>query len=203
MSDYTSLEFPACTESPYYLLSDCGSSTGALLLFCSWNIISMYLFANLVLAAVVENFSAVITSQEGRSALDREQLRAFKRAWAAFDHNGSGRIPAHDIAPLLSQLRGAFDTRIWPAQYSLSALRVTCRNPDDGMVDLKRLQAVLRTIDADELQVRKRKKNFLHHEALLKAHEDPKNRIAFRDLLLLVIRYCLVDDEKALSYAVA
>lgn len=62
----------------------------------------MYLFSNLVLSAVVENFSAVFTSNAGRFALDREQMRGFKRAWSEFDRDSTGYIAARDIAPFMA-----------------------------------------------------------------------------------------------------
>lgn len=40
MHDYT-VQWPACTYSPFYLLSDCGSSPWAYTLFIVWNILSM------------------------------------------------------------------------------------------------------------------------------------------------------------------
>lgn len=40
MHDYT-IEFPHCTESDDYFLSDCGSSAWSFGLFLSWNILSM------------------------------------------------------------------------------------------------------------------------------------------------------------------
>lgn len=40
MHDYT-MEWPGCTDSPFYLLSDCGSSPWAYTLFIVWNILSM------------------------------------------------------------------------------------------------------------------------------------------------------------------
>lgn len=40
MHDYT-IQWPACTHSPFYLLSDCGSSPWAYTLFIVWNILSM------------------------------------------------------------------------------------------------------------------------------------------------------------------
>lgn len=42
-NDYT-VEFPNCTQSPNFLLSDCGSSAFAYTLFVSWNILSQCKF---------------------------------------------------------------------------------------------------------------------------------------------------------------
>jgi hypothetical protein len=40
MHDYT-VEFPLCTHSDNFLLSDCGSSAWAFALFITWNVLSM------------------------------------------------------------------------------------------------------------------------------------------------------------------
>ena len=52
MHDYT-LEVPYCSPSNSYLFTDCGSPTAAYALFITWNIISMYIFLNMLTGVVV------------------------------------------------------------------------------------------------------------------------------------------------------
>jgi hypothetical protein len=46
MHDYT-VTTPLCTDSPSFLFTDCGSPAWAFIMFLSWNVISMYIFANM------------------------------------------------------------------------------------------------------------------------------------------------------------
>lgn len=50
---------------------------------------------------VVENFSYVY-QQEGTASLTREQMRAFKKAWAKFDLEGTGYLRRDKIGPFLA-----------------------------------------------------------------------------------------------------
>lgn len=52
MHDYT-VEFPYCSPSSSYLFNDCGDAVGAFVLFITWNVISMYIFANMLTGVVV------------------------------------------------------------------------------------------------------------------------------------------------------
>lgn len=52
MHDYT-VEFPYCSPSRSYLFTDCGDAVGAFVLFITWNVISMYIFANMLTGVVV------------------------------------------------------------------------------------------------------------------------------------------------------
>ena len=47
MTDYTVTE-PHCVSDPNFFKNDCGSPAWAYGLFVSWNILSMYIFANMV-----------------------------------------------------------------------------------------------------------------------------------------------------------
>ena len=47
MADYT-ISDPHCISDPDFFKDDCGSPAWAYGLFVSWNILSMYIFANMV-----------------------------------------------------------------------------------------------------------------------------------------------------------
>ena len=52
MHDYT-VDLPFCSPSNSYLFTDCGSPAYAFVLFISWNVISMYIFLNMLTGVVV------------------------------------------------------------------------------------------------------------------------------------------------------
>ena len=51
MADYTVTD-PHCISDPDFFKDDCGSPAWAYGLFISWNILSMYIFANMVCVAL-------------------------------------------------------------------------------------------------------------------------------------------------------
>lgn len=59
------------------------------------------LMSNLILGAVVENFSYVFQVYGKVKMINREQMRSFKKAWAQFDPERSGYIKKADIVPFL------------------------------------------------------------------------------------------------------
>ncbi|CEQ42955.1 SPOSA6832_04831 [Sporobolomyces salmonicolor] len=145
MHDYT-VEFPACTQSPNYLFSDCGSSGWAYALFITWNVLSMYLFTNLILGAVIENFSFVFQAYGKVTTISREEMRSFKKVWAEFDPERTGYLQRQDIvrffgAPLLparsshsadgstrlQRLSGIFEVKIYREDWSVPALQAVSR----------------------------------------------------------------------------
>jgi hypothetical protein len=52
MHDYT-LAAPLCSPSESYLFDDCGSPAWAFVLFIGWNMLSMYIFLNMLTGVVV------------------------------------------------------------------------------------------------------------------------------------------------------
>jgi hypothetical protein len=52
MHDYT-ISDPHCVDDPDFFKNDCGSTAWAYALFVSWNILSMYIFANMVMMLVL------------------------------------------------------------------------------------------------------------------------------------------------------
>ena len=64
----------------------------------------MYIFFSLLVGVVVESFSYVY-SLHGSNTLSREEMRAFKRAWAATDLDRRGCLIKHQFIPLFSVCR--------------------------------------------------------------------------------------------------
>lgn len=224
MHDYA-VSFPLCTESPNFLLSDCGSQSWAYGLFISWNIISMsvppcagrsadssrYLFANLVLSAVVTNFSSVVLERE--RTIDREEMRIFKQAWSEVDHGRTGFLQSKDIASFLGRLTGIFEVKIYRDEWSVKRLKLDALHPSspvlerspysdvksvpprfEGSLDLVTLARLVAGIDRQEVRCRKLLYNRLFTEAQLDAAQSPKG-ISFTDMLVLLARYKLVHPK--------
>jgi hypothetical protein len=101
MHDYT-VESPDCTDSDNYLFSDCGSAAWAFALFIAWNVLSMYIFVNMFTGVVVENFSFVFQLYGRVQSINREQMRAFKKAWAAFDKDRTGYLRREQFIPFFA-----------------------------------------------------------------------------------------------------
>lgn len=60
------------------------------------------LMSNLILGAVVENFSYVFQNYGKVKSLNREQMRNFKKVWRQFDPERTGYIQKKDIVPFFA-----------------------------------------------------------------------------------------------------
>lgn len=221
MHDYT-LSWPRCTKGDnLYLRSDCGSAPAAYAMFISWNVLSMYLFVNVVrlpllstegsmstltsrsnqvTACVVENFSYVFYLP-GKTSLSREQLRAYKRAWAETDLDRTGRISRYQVGTLLYKLSGVLEVKPYPADLSVRNLvALASASPSAASVvegaracvDTRKLAEVLSRFDFDLVKQRRQRFERLYREAGL------PDGISFPGMLELLAHHVLVDDELAL-----
>ncbi|GAA6002036.1 hypothetical protein JCM10207_003048 [Rhodosporidiobolus poonsookiae] len=215
--NYT-VEFPACTNSLNYLFSDCGSAPGAYSLFIIWNVLSMYLFVNLILGAVIENFSFVFQTYVKVTSITREQMRGFKKVWAQFDTERTGYLQPKDVPRFLHRLSGIFETKIYRDEWSVPTLQASAARdvtaahtspafyhyltPRDALslerLDLDTLRALVDGIDADEVHQRRDIYLHVYHEAMMLAEETLKG-ISFQKMLTLLAHYRLIDDDSALQ----
>jgi hypothetical protein len=99
MQDFATVTPPLCVNGVSFD-NDCGSPQWAWALFVSWNILSMYIFTNLFISLIYENFSYVYQRSSGLSVISREEIRRFKQAWAEFDPDGTGYI-SKEVFPRL------------------------------------------------------------------------------------------------------
>lgn len=53
------------------------------------------------LGVVVENFSYVFQLAGGAKSVDREQMRAFKKVWAEFADQQTGRLKQEKLVPFM------------------------------------------------------------------------------------------------------
>ncbi|KAH9916480.1 Ion transport protein-domain-containing protein [Fomitopsis serialis] len=204
MHDFA-LEYPRCTVLPNGD-SDCGSTTWAFTLFIAWNLLSMYIFVNLFVGVVVESFYYVFQMSGGSKSITREEMRNFKKVWAAFANPKTGYLERDRFVPFFGKLSGIFEVRIYPAEFNIRRIMAqSLADPTsnsawpaaivEGM-DLGKLSATLGGIDRATIKRRKNLYNRLYHEARI-SHEPGKG-ISFTNMLLLLTHHRLIVDRDAL-----
>ncbi|KAK9366277.1 Ion transport protein-domain-containing protein [Lipomyces kononenkoae] len=183
MLDYI-IESPYCIESSDFFSSDCGSATYAYLLFCTWNIISMYIFANMFISLVYESFSYVyqqsyISDSNGGEQfgqfVSRGTIRAYKDAWDRIDENGTGYIPKSKVGKLLRSLPHPLNVHIYETPYTypeiLKRCKISVRRHNHGRligdIDIDAMDDVLHGIDTDKIRAARQKYRRMYEEILM------------------------------------
>ena len=194
---------PNCVDNADFYLSDCGSRAWAYFLFISWNILSMYIFVNMMLTLVYENFSYVFQRAGKLKLMNRGETRRFKNLWAKFDPHGTGYISTEDLARFFVNLRGVFDVRIYPDSFSCHTLindAQTLSGPNgraDVSLTARNLNHQLRFLPVNQIRANRRLLNNLYEEALMSSTSE--FGLSFNSTLLLLAHYRLVDDNKSLE----
>ncbi|KAF9355034.1 calcium channel protein [Mortierella sp. NVP85] len=122
MHDFA-VEKPYCVKSNDYLQSDCGSKEWSYTLFISFNILSKYIFMNMIIVVVVHHFSYVCQDISLHLPNARQEFRHYKEAWAKVDMEYTGYIQKQGLARFLGKLRGQFDIRMYKEEHSLARLQ--------------------------------------------------------------------------------
>jgi hypothetical protein len=99
---------PACNKGKNYWESDCGNYTAAILYFCSFYVIITYIFLNLLVAIIMENFSLFYSNEED-ALLSYSDIRHFQIVWNIVDTSRKGIIPCKRVKFLLRLLRGRLE----------------------------------------------------------------------------------------------
>ena len=86
---------------PTLVPSNCGTSL-ALPYFISWTVIGSFVFLNLIVAVILEHFTAL--GNVNPNLVSAADIADFKEAWGKFDPDADGRIPAKDLPALVNQL---------------------------------------------------------------------------------------------------
>ncbi|KAK8027129.1 calcium channel subunit cch1 [Apiospora marii] len=212
MEDFATIEPPFCVKDPEFFDSDCGSTAWARGLFIGWNIVSMYLFVNLFISLIYESFSYVYQRSSGLPSVDRDEIRRFKEAWRSVDPAGTGFITKEQFPRLLGELSGIFTMRIYDPEDSVRSILEDVRNdPSQGRhtsiasgaastsaygVDIRKLNARLNKIDAEEVRNRRRQFNVFFEEVMVSA--DPDRGISFTTVLMILAHYNIISDSKSL-----
>ncbi|KAG5365414.1 Calcium-channel protein [Yarrowia sp. C11] len=198
MSDYL-LEPPYCINGAGFNETDCGSRPYAYLLFISWNILSMYIFVNMFVSLIYENFSYVYQQTGPLSrAIKREELRKYKKAWREFDPTGTGYIRPDELHRFLRRIEGTFSMCIYEGDWSVNELisdhDVRVDDHDPYNVDLPALNKAVRTIPVADMINRRRAFDTLCEQVLLES--NPDKGISFSQVLLAIPIYKMVDENK-------
>lgn len=213
MDDFK-LSMPYCTSYGQY--TDCGNIIGAQIFFIVWNILSMYIFLNILISVVITNFSYVYHGSGPHKLITREELRKFKKAWRKFDPNGTGFIYEHDLYRFLSSLDGVLSYHVYPKYVSLGSIYrrvVLDENPGNGYdvkINVTRLEEILSLIDYGEIRQRRLRYARLVSELLNTATIVPVDneshhqvgvirKIPFSDSLQLVGFYSTFEDSTCLN----
>lgn len=214
MNDFE-VKWPYCYDGGYGN-NDCGNKTGAMVLFISWNILSMYIFCNILISVVINNFSYVYHGSGPHKLITRDETRKFKTAWNKFDITGTGYIYEKDLFNFLHSLDGVLAYHVYPKYMSLSALRERFLvDPDnaegyDFRVNLTKLEEAFSLIDFSHIRKRRFRYNRLIAEILSAAtvikvdNFDSKSshvvrKIPFNNTLLCIGFYSRFEDGTCLN----
>ncbi|KAG2356552.1 Ion transport protein-domain-containing protein, partial [Suillus spraguei] len=201
MHDYT-LAYPRCTIKAGTLVeTDCGSTAWAFSLFIAWNLLSMYIFLNMFTGVMVQNFSYVFQSTGGAKAINREEIRSFKKTWAEYSNPKTGLLEQSQLVPFLGKLSGIFEVRIYPTEYSVPSIVSMCKDiqkivtkegtKEETILNPRKVNKVLRKIDFDVIRQRRAVYCRLFHEASIIVNH--RKGISFTDMLFLLAHHKLID----------
>ena len=203
MDDFT-LEEPFCTKTETGD-TDCGSKELAYILFILWNILSMYIFLNMFISLILDNFSYFRNKSNYRYLLKREEIRKFKKTWQIFDPEGVGFIQPYHLPKLLRSLDGALSFHFY---YGSLAIKVLSHkwfkerdpnNPYDLEVNYDEIQRTLNSLDVDKVKMRRKKYERFIEEALLEMELNDEPGISFSRLLLKLPLYTSFEAGQCLN----
>ncbi|KAF5116693.1 hypothetical protein DV454_001546 [Geotrichum candidum] len=157
----------------------------------------MYIFANMFVSLIYENFSYV--SRKPDTNINRDEIRRFKNIWYKFDPNSTGYIPRNQLYNLLAQLDGYFSLHIHDEPWKIrTILKNSMAETDDKYkVDIQALNKELRMYPKQWFaEKRDRFEKFCHHAFLL---ADPERGINFHNLLIQFPFYKDMEYSKCLK----
>ena len=105
------LSKPYCTENdstPNFWETDCGNSAAALVYFISFYVIVTFVFLNLFIAVIIENFSLFYSSDED-SLISNTDLRDFQLTWNLVDKYRKGVLTVRQAKLVLRLLKGRLE----------------------------------------------------------------------------------------------
>ncbi|KAJ7386603.1 hypothetical protein OS493_008751 [Desmophyllum pertusum] len=105
------LSKPYCTETPAtpnFWQTDCGNSASALIYFISFYVIVTFVFLNLFIAVIIENFSLFYSSDED-SLISNTDLRDFQLTWNLVDKYRKGVLSVRQAKLVLRLLKGRLE----------------------------------------------------------------------------------------------
>ena len=99
---------PYCTEAPNFWQTDCGNSAASLIYFISFYVIVTFVFLNIFVAVIIENFSLFYSSDED-SVMSNTDLRDFQLTWNLVDKDRKGVLSVRQAKLVLRLLKGRLE----------------------------------------------------------------------------------------------
>lgn len=201
MADLT-VHSPFCYSGSDSSYTDCGSKPYAYTLLMSWNVLSMYIFLNMFISLIIENFSYVYHRGGTKSVTNREEIRKFRNAWKKFDSDGVGQIEFSFLPKLMHSFDGPLSFKIWEGRLTVKNLvknymKVNPDDPYDVEVDLPGLNRELHTIHpAKIIQRRLQYKRFIQEAHMLNSQYGA---IKFSKILLQIPLYTTYNPRECLG----
>lgn len=200
MDDLT-LTSPYCFEDSNSG-SDCGSPVYAYILLLSWNVISMYIFVNMFISLIINNFSYVYRQGVAHSVVNREEIGKFTTAWVSLDTDGTGDLEFSYLPKLMHAFDGTLSFKIWEGSLTIKNLvdnyiKVNVEDPYDVDVDLVGLNKELNQINKVKIIARRLKyRRFVQEIRYINSH---RGAIRFETLLELVPLYTTYNPRECLG----
>ncbi|KAJ1949788.1 calcium channel protein, partial [Linderina pennispora] len=128
------VQYPHCVQSynGNYLQTDCGLTGLAYLIFFTYNLVSMYIFVNVFIGVVTDNFQYCYQSSSSYKLLTRQEIRQFRITWWRFDPEGTGYIPREKYAAFFSKLKPPFNVGMYGDRLKLKHLVKALKRPPHG-----------------------------------------------------------------------
>ena len=188
-----------CVIADNYLFSDCGSTVWGFVLFLSYYIICTYIFLNMFVVIVLENFSYFYSEDVKFSVISREDMQLFKQAWANYDIRGKGYIQDSDLIPFLRTLKGRLQVKMYPDNLHVQHISNDIRDciPNKNMDDSSYLRVIERfrfhfdAVSREDLKSRRIKFNRVVMECMMHLGE---RGIPFNVVLLVLMNNVIVDQ---------
>lgn len=205
MRDYY-LNAPYCTTDDG--MNDCGNEIYAHILFMSWNIISMFIFLNLFVSLIVENFSYVHLSDGPFSLISREEIRKFKARWQLFDGEATGFINVEDLFTFLHGLDGVISFKLYDGRLSIKSLKNDwfafeemdlVNHPYYVVINQDSMKISLDSIDVKKVRHRKKQFQRFIEELLYDMKINNYPGISFSKIIRLIPLYTQFEDTSCLS----
>ena len=103
------IAYPYCTPAANYWESDCGNKAAALVYFISFYVIVCFVFLNLFIAVIIENFSLFYASDEESLTISATDLRDFQRTWNVVDKHRRGVLSVRQAKLVLRLLENRLE----------------------------------------------------------------------------------------------
>lgn len=201
MDDLT-LDHPYCSVSDSGE-TDCGSKAYAYVFLMSWNILSMYIFLNMFISLIMNNFSYVYRRSGNERYINRKEIQKFIDAWAVYDTDGSGFLDFSMLPKLMHLNDGLLFFKIWEDNnLTIESIKkryfvINPKDPYDISVKLSLLNRELDKVDAEKLKKKRLEYNrFVRELRYLNSYDGG---MKFSKMLNLIPLYTIYNPRECLN----